>query len=155
MWPSIVVSGTRYDSHTTGGCVIVSTANKIPPFRWLKESPLRDIAKVLAYLCLPVSAPVAVVPFQPPTPQKQTHPNRDRLRHPDGKEVPPGRLPVPLQHPHPDVVEGCSGAGLHALQGVPAAAVRAGLKPRGHCAPLAWYRFWQIQQLQCGRLKRV
>jgi len=33
---------------------------------------MRDIVKLLIFLCLLVSAPVAVVPFQQPGPQKQT-----------------------------------------------------------------------------------
>lgn len=49
--------------------------------------------------------------------------NRNRLRDPDGKEVPPGELPVPCQQQNLDVVEGCSGEGLHAVQGLPSAAI--------------------------------
>jgi hypothetical protein len=69
--------------------------------------------------------------------------DRDRLHHQDRKAVPPRWLPLSVK-PNPNVVEGCPGEGLHALQGLPSAAVtgRAGsLTGRCCCHGTAQCRF--------------
>ena len=77
---------------------------------------MRHIARLLVFLCLLISAPVAVVPYQQAAPpETDSEQNRDCLHYQDRKALSPGRLPIPREEPDPNVAEGCSSDRLYAL----------------------------------------
>ena len=79
---------------------------------------MRHIARLLIFLCLLVSAPVAVVPFQQPVPQGQARNKTETVcvtrtgkrRHRDGcRYLRSSRIPMSLKD--------AQAKGLYALQG--------------------------------------
>jgi hypothetical protein len=81
--------------------------------------------------------------FPPPSPWSRSRNQHPRIRRtrkprpssPDGEAVPPGELPIPCQQQNPDIVEGCPGEGVHALQSLPPATMSGRNRVRKRCPP--------------------
>ena len=66
---------------------------------------MRHISKLLVFLCLLISAPVAILPFQQPAPQKQTQNKTETVYvtrtgkryHRDGCRYLRSRIPISLK----------------------------------------------------------